>query len=208
MSFMIVNRYLGQIRGLFRNAFEHLSLGGILAVGGAGNYGPKSRRAMPLGKQIGLPKDIPCVLAIAGVDQSRIQLPFSSEGPCYWEGVQFFSDYSKQRPLQKPDLTAFPSGYPVWNVSGSQDIRKGWREVEKDKGASLMVGPAGNSFSGPHAAGVAALMLSVNPELNPWEVSGILRETTSDLGPKGIDSKFGYGLIDALAAVRAAKKKN
>jgi subtilisin family serine protease len=208
MSFMIVNRDLGQIRGLFRNAFEHLSLGGILAVGGAGNYGPKSRRAMPLGKQIGLPKDIPCVLAIAGVDRSRIQLPFSSEGPCYWEGVQFFSDYSKQRPLQKPDLTAFPSGYPVWNVSGSQDIRKGWREVEKDKGASLMVGPAGNSFSGPHAAGVAALMLSVNPELNPWEVSGILRETTSDLGPKGVDSKFGYGLIDALAAVRAAKKKN
>ena len=87
---------------------------------------------MPAGKQIGLPKDIPCVLAIAGVDQSRIQLPFSSEGPCYWEGVQFFSDYSKQRPLQKPDLTAFPSGYPVWNVSGSQDIRKGWREVKPE----------------------------------------------------------------------------
>lgn len=208
MSFMIVNRDLGQIRGLFRNAFEHLSLGGVLAVGGAGNYGPKSRRAMPLGKQIGLPKDIPCVLAIAGVDQSRIQLPFSSEGPCYWEGVQFFSDYSKQRPLQKPDLTAFPSGYPVWNVSGSQDIRKGWREVEKDKGASLMVGPAGNSFSGPHAAGVAALMLSANPELNPWETSEILRKTASDLGPTGTDYKFGAGLIDALAAVRAAKKRN
>ena len=33
MSFMIVNRDLGQIRGLFRNAFEHLSLGGVLAVG-------------------------------------------------------------------------------------------------------------------------------------------------------------------------------
>jgi hypothetical protein len=41
MSFMIVNRDLGQIRGLFRNAFEHLSLGGVLAVGGAGNYGPQ-----------------------------------------------------------------------------------------------------------------------------------------------------------------------
>ena len=67
MSYMIVGRDLGQIRGLFRNAFEHLSLGGVLAVGGAGNYGPKSRRAMPAGKQIGLPKDIPCVLAIAGV---------------------------------------------------------------------------------------------------------------------------------------------
>jgi subtilisin family serine protease len=208
MSFMIVNRDLGQIRGLFRNAFEHLSLGGVLAVGGAGNYGPKSRRAMPLGKQIGLPKDIPCVLAIAGVDQSRIQLPFSSEGPCYWEGVQFFSDYSKSNPLPKPDLTAFPTGYPVWNVVGSHKIRRDWKEVERGEGGSLIIGPAGNSFSGPHAAGVAALMLSANPELNPWETSEILRETASDLGPKGSDSIFGAGLIDALAAVREAKKRN
>jgi subtilisin family serine protease len=110
--------------------------------------------------------------------------------------------------LLKPDLTAFPSGYPVWNVSGSHKIRPGWREAEKDNGASLVVGPAGNSFSGPHAAGVAALMLSANPELNPWETSEILRETASGLGSKGSDSKFGAGLIDALAAVRAAKKRN
>ena len=208
MSFMIVNRDLGQIRGLFRNAFEHLSLGGVLAVGGAGNYGPNSRRVMPTGKQIGLPKDIPCVLAIAGVDQSRNQLSFSSEGPCYWKGVQFFSDYPQSNPLQKPDLSAFPTGYPVWNISGSHKIRPDWREVEKDKGASLVFGPAGNSFSGPHAAGVAALMFSVNPELNPWEISEILRETATDLGPKGPDVKFGAGLIDALAAVRSAKKRN
>lgn len=207
MSFMIVNRDLGQIRGLFRNAFEHLSLGGVLAVGGAGNYGPASHRAMPVGKQIGLPKDIPCVLAIAGVDQSRTKLSFSSEGPCYWEGVKFFSDYSKSNPLLKPDLTAFPSGYPVWNLSGAHKIRKDWKEVEREEGGSLIIGPAGNSFSGPHAAGVAALMLSTNAELNPWEISGILRETASDLGSEGPDSKFGYGLIDALAAVRAAKKR-
>jgi subtilisin family serine protease len=207
MSFMIVNRDLGQIRGLFRNAFEHLSLGGVLAVGGAGNYGPDSRRAMPVGKQIGLPKDIPCVLAIAGVNQSRTKLPFSSEGPCYWEGVKFFSDYSESNPLLKPDLTAFPSGYPVWNLSGAHKIRKDWQEVEREEGGSLVIGPAGNSFSGPHAAGVAALMLSANSELNPWEVSGILRETATDLGSEGPDSKFGYGLIDALAAVQEAKKR-
>ena len=111
------------------------------------------------------------------------------------------------QPLPKPDLTAFPSGYPVWNVTGSHEVRTSWKEVEKDRGASLIIGPAGNSFSGPHAAGVAALMLSVNPELNPWEVSKILRESATDLGPNGHDYKFGAGLIDALAAVRAAKKK-
>ncbi len=207
MSYMIVGRDLGQIRGLFRNAFEHLSLGGVLAVGGAGNYGPKSRRAMPEGKQIGLPKDIPCVLAVAGVDQKRVPLPFSSEGPCFWEGVEFFSDYPKDKPLGKPDLTAFPTGYPVWNVTGSHRLRPGWKEVSKDQGASLVVGPAGNSFSGPHCAGVAALVFSANPAINSWEVSEILKRTAKDLGPKGQDNVYGTGLIDALAAVRAAKKK-
>jgi len=207
MSYMIVGRDLGQIRGLFRNAFEHMSLGGVLAVGGAGNYGPKSRRAMPAGKQIGLPKDIPCVLAVAGVDQKRVLLSFSSEGPCFWEGVKFFSDHPQGKPLGKPDLTAFPTGYPVWNVTTPLNARRGWKEISKDQGASLIIGPAGNSFSGPHCAGVAALVFSANPSINSWEVSEILKKTARDLGPKGRDTVFGAGLIDALAAVRAAKKK-
>ena len=229
MSYMIVGRDLGQIRGLFRNAFEHLSLGGVLAVGGAGNYGPKSRRAMPQGKQIGLPKDIPSVLAVAGVDQKRVPLPFSSQGPCFWEGVKFFSDYPKDKPLGKPDLTAFPTGYPVWSLSlivtGSHRLRPGWKEVSKDQGASLIVGPAGNSFPAltPSCSllGVAALVFSANesPAINPWEVSEILQdlEPRRTLGnPQWIrshrDTLFVYfgcgaGLIDALAAVRAMPRR-
>ena len=208
MSYMIVGRDLGQTRGLFRNAFEHLSLGGVLALGGAGNYGLESLRAMPWGKQIGLPKDIPCVLAVSGVDRGRRLLPFSSEGPCFWEGVRFFSDYPRAKPLAKPDLCAFPTGYPVWNVTGSHRLRHGWKETSASEGASLVTGPAGNSFSGPHAAGVAALVLSINPTINSWEVGRILQKTAVDLGPEGRDDKFGAGLIDALAAVRAARERN
>ena len=96
----------------------------------------------------------------------------------------------------------------MWDLSGLNKIRNDWKEVDRDEGGSLIIGPAGNSFSGPHAAGVAALMLSANPELNPWETSEIFRKTASDLGSKGSDSKFGAGLIDAMAAVRAAKKRN
>ena len=136
--------------------------------------------------------------------RSRSQLPFSSEGPCYWEGVRVFSDYSKSNPLPKPDLTAFHLDIR----SGMQPVLMSLERVgkrSKRTGASLIIGPAGNSFSGPHAAGVAALMLSVNPELNPWEVSKILSESATNLGAKGHDYKFGAGLINALAAVRAAK---
>ena len=207
MSFMIVGRELGHLRGLYRNAFEHLSAAGVLSVGGAGNYGPKSRRAMPGGKQIGLPKDIPCVIAMAGVAKDRSPVPFSSHGPCYWDKIAFFSDYPKDKPLPKPDLTAFPTGYPVWTYPPNRLTKaRGWKEISAEEGASLVVGPAGNSFSGPHGVGVAALVLSANPELNPWEVKKLLEETATDLGDKGRDTHYGAGLIDALAAVRAAKK--
>jgi subtilisin family serine protease len=73
-------------------------------------------------------------------------------------------------------------------------------------GVALVVGPQGNSFSGPHAAGVAALMLSVNPEMNAWQVKRLMEETCKDLGTPGRDTVFGAGLLQARDAVRAAKR--
>jgi subtilisin family serine protease len=83
---------------------------------------------------------------------------------------------------------------------------RGWKEISAEVGASLVVGPAGNSFSGPHGVGVVALVLSANPELNPWEVKELLEKTATDLGDKDRDTHYGAGLINALSAVRAAKK--
>jgi subtilisin family serine protease len=76
---------------------------------------------------------------------------------------------------------------------------------DEGDGFALVVGPQGNSFSGPHAAGVAALMLSVNPELNAWQVKRLMEQTCADLGEPGRDAVFGAGLLQALPAVRAAQ---
>ncbi len=208
MSFMIVDRELGHARGLYRNAYEHLSAAGVLALGGAGNYasGPRGK---PEGRQIGLPKDIPCVVAVAGVAKDRSPIAFSSRGPCYWDKVAFFSDYPEGKSLSKPDLTAFPTGYPMWTHPPNRLTKaRRWKEISAEEGASLVVGPGGNSFSGPHGVGAAALVLSANPETNAWEVKELLEQTASDLGDKGRDTHYGAGLIDALAAVRAAKKRD
>ena len=62
----------------------------------------------------------------------------------------------------------------------------------------------GTSFSSPIAAGVAALVWSVEPDLRPVTVEEILRSTAVDLGACGRDDKFGYGAVDARAAVAAA----
>ena len=61
----------------------------------------------------------------------------------------------------------------------------------------------GTSMAAPHAAGVAALMLAVDPTLTPDQLETILRNTADDRGDLGRDDAYGHGLIDAHAAVLA-----
>jgi subtilisin family serine protease len=200
MSYMWVNMELGNYRGVYRTAHEHLAAGGIVAVGGAGNFARLDR-----GKQIALPKDIPCVIAAAGILEDGSKAPASSEGPCSWQGVKFYDDYPADKPLRKPDVTGLFGGYPVWGRPLTFGGR--WQLVSKEgDNFALIIGPQGNSFAGPHAAGVAALMLSANPERNAWEIKALMEQTCKDLGDKGPDTVYGAGLLQALDAVRAARK--
>jgi subtilisin family serine protease len=201
MSYMWVNVELGHYRGVFRTAHEHLAAAGIVALGGAGNFA----RNAPAGRQICIPKDIPCVIAASGILQNGDKAPASSEGPCTWDDVLFYGDYPAAAPLGKPDVTGFFGGYPVWWNTRNVRPGRGWQvtwEGENDMG--LVIGPQGNSFAGPHAGGVAALVLSVNPGLQAWEVKEIMEATAKDLGAEGRDSVFGAGLLQAGAAVRMA----
>ncbi|MFH1675933.1 MAG: S8 family serine peptidase [bacterium] len=64
----------------------------------------------------------------------------------------------------------------------------------------------GTSFSGPQVAGLAALVLSVNPGLSPDEVrkameNNAVRLNGPDLDGNGIDDYFGYGVIDVAATL-------
>lgn len=61
---------------------------------------------------------------------------------------------------------------------------------------------SGTSFAAPHVAGVAALLLSVEPNLSPEGVAEILRSTAEDLDFPGKDPSTGFGLVDAAAAVQ------
>lgn len=59
----------------------------------------------------------------------------------------------------------------------------------------------GTSMAAPHVAGVAALMLSKNPELTPAQVSSILRSSARPF-PASCD-QCGAGIVDAGAALAA-----
>lgn len=59
----------------------------------------------------------------------------------------------------------------------------------------------GTSASCPVVSGVAALVLSVNPNLTQQEVRDILTSTATDMGAEGFDNNFGFGRVNAFAAV-------
>lgn len=62
----------------------------------------------------------------------------------------------------------------------------------------------GTSFATPIVAGTIALMMAANPSLSGTNVESLLYKTAVDLGATGRDNYFGYGRIDAGAAVKAA----
>jgi subtilisin family serine protease len=62
----------------------------------------------------------------------------------------------------------------------------------------------GTSMACPIAAGVAALILDKNPTWTPAQVRHALESTATDKGTSGVDDIYGWGLIDALAAVNSS----
>jgi hypothetical protein len=68
----------------------------------------------------------------------------------------------------------------------------------------------GTSIATAHVSGVVALMLERDPTLTPADVRKILESTATDLGPKGKDTQFGWGLVNpqkALQLVEERKRK-
>ncbi len=175
MSFSIIG--LNDQRGYWRKITEHAALCGLFLISGAGNNGLGS---VP---QIRTPEDIPFALfCVAGTNQFGIVPASSSNGPVDWN-----THHYSEGEVSKPDFTTFNSDIKSIDSNGQAPI-------------SLN----GNSFAGPHLAGVIALMLEANPDLNVWEVREILVNTSKDILDAGVDTKTGHGLIDAYEAVKAA----
>lgn len=62
--------------------------------------------------------------------------------------------------------------------------------------------PSGTSFSAPHVSGLAAIAKCISPKINQEEFMQLLEKTSEDLGEKGKDIYYGYGLINCEAAIK------
>ncbi len=105
----------------------------------------------------------------------------------------------------------------VVSATGSSDSRTSWSNygdyvdlaapgasIQTTSGSSSYSSVSGTSFASPIGAAVAALVWAANPALAPAQVEDILFRTAVDLGDPGWDRRYGWGRVDAAAAVAAA----
>jgi subtilisin family serine protease len=73
-------------------------------------------------------------------------------------------------------------------------------------GDSLYESLSGTSMATPFVAGLAALILSVDQDLRFSDVASIITTSAIDKGAAGFDPIYGFGLINAPAAIQKAQE--
>jgi subtilisin family serine protease len=159
-------------------AIEHAWSRGAVIVVAAGN------NSEPICSS---PASLDRVLCVGAVDRRRTKPVFSS------------FDASMTR-----DYLVAPGGSDVAVATEGADEHVWTTTVPgtgTTTGSALWTQVRGTSFAAPHVAGVAALLVELG--LSNREVVARLTQTAADLGPAGRDPVYGYGLVDAAAAVRS-----
>lgn len=60
----------------------------------------------------------------------------------------------------------------------------------------------GTSMAAPHAAGAAAVLMERFPYMSGAQIASVLRTTATDMGAPGIDSLYGWGMINLDKGIR------
>ena len=98
------------------------------------------------------------------------------------------------------------NGHEILSLSNAGKFRSAAAKLKKDQGTS---------FSAPIVAGVASLMLAINPNLTPSQIMGTIKKTASSFPKNTRDgsrdclvSTCGAGMLNALAALKAVRDDN
>jgi len=153
------------------------------------------------------------VVVSAGNDGDCVSSPACASGAIA-VGATYHKDYAENiywtdciDPAPKADTRVCWSNYgsALDVVAPGVDILSTYScRAAGDCGYYWYAWMSGTSMSAPHVAGVVALILQKSPSYTVDDVKDVLYNTAVDLGDAGYDPLYGWGRVDAYAAVAAA----
>lgn len=176
------------------DALEIAREAGVVSIAAAGNTG----------SSVLFPANSPATIAVSATDQISELTDYSARGPEIWVAAPGGDltqrlDGHDGPPVSAPRAGVLSTGWAYESLPGGMV----YDTVDDDpEHAYLLL--QGTSMASPHVAGVVALMVSVNPDIQFDAARHLLAETALDLGSEGHNDEFGHGLVDAGEAVRAA----
>lgn len=116
---------------------------------------------------------------------------------------------TRSYPAALPEVIAVGSTNSSDNKSGYSQFGD-WISVSAP-GSSIMATlkgsrygyMSGTSMATPQVAGLAAMLLSIKPDMSRQEVQQLIESSSDDLGSAGFDNDFGHGRINVKRAVNA-----
>jgi subtilisin family serine protease len=149
----------------------------------------------------------PKVIAVAACNDRGKRSVYSDFGRAVW--CAFPSNDFGHPPFNQPE----PLTPGIWTTdrAGRSGYNVG-QMVDGDTAGNFTNGFGGTSSACPGVAGVAALVLSVNPQLKWQEVKDVLKRACERIDPQGgqydatgHSPKYGFGRLNARNAVDLAK---
>jgi bacillopeptidase F (M6 metalloprotease family) len=173
----VVNMSLGAT-GTFTQMIaptDNMITAGVFPSFSIGNSGPGVSTT-------GSPGNVPSAYGVGATDLNDVIASFSSRGPVTWNSPPYVGTWTK------PDISA--PGVDIFStVPGGGWEHSGW---------------SGTSMAAPHLSGTVALMRQANPSLSVDGIKQILAQTALELGAAGMDNDYGWGRVNAFAAVTAS----